>query len=275
MSAQKSSVNRWNSDHVMAVLRIALGGIFLIGGVKLAFPADPQGLVDGYIDPVKGWISPFFVQQISDMLGMDISAFLNAQGVVEMAVGMMMIMGMITPVAATLMGLMFWAFTVANPLAGEIRLSRDIALMGFSFAVALNGAGAWSMDSLMLKRRSNFTRKKDLILILIRLSLAFTLLSSSMFTGGLFASHLNTTLPTGMVLAIGILLVVGLLPRWLMAILFAWMLYLLGNSLLSKDLFLAIDSVKRELGFLAASFVYFLLGPDRWAFPRPKRSTPP
>lgn len=49
-----------------------------------------------------------------------------------------------------------------------------------------------------------------------------------------------------------------------MAVVSLWMLYLIPASVVTKGLFPGLDSVKREIGFLAASLVYVVLGPDRW-----------
>lgn len=107
---------------------------------------DAAALEAGYIDPATGWISAFFADQITGRLGLEIATFLRWQGLVDIALGALMIAGIFTPVVAILMALMFWSFTVANPVVGEIRLSRDLALAGLCIAVALAGAGTWSVD---------------------------------------------------------------------------------------------------------------------------------
>jgi hypothetical protein len=50
----------WNPDYFIATLRIALGAISVIGGIKIAFPPDPEALAASYINPSKGWSSAFF-----------------------------------------------------------------------------------------------------------------------------------------------------------------------------------------------------------------------
>lgn len=262
------------SEFMLSLVRISLGIVFVIGGLKLAFPVlfgipGHEVLAQGYIDPQKGWISPFFAQKITDVLGVPISSFLAGQGWIEMFVGVVMILGILTPMVAASMGLMFWSFTVASPVLGEIRLSRDLALAGLCAAVALAGGGPWSLDRKWRQLSSMYSQRRDLILILVRLSLAFTLITSALFFGGVLDNHLNTTLPLVLVLVIGGLLGAGIFPRWVMLIVFLWMLYLLPADLFEKGLFSGLDSTKRELGFLTAALFYFVAGPDCWARPKP------
>jgi len=250
--------------------------IFVIGGLKLAMPQlfgvpNYEVLAQGYIDPAKGWISPFFAHQITEALGIPVSRFLQLQGWIEICVGMVMIVGLFTPMVAVGMGLMFWAFTVANPVVGEIRLSRDLGLMGLCFAVALSGFSTLSLDRLWLRRSSVLDNRRDPVMLMIRLSLAYPLLASALFFGGVLDNPLNTTLPVGLVFIAGVLLAVGVLPRWLMLLVCLWMLYILLATLSSKGFLLGLDLVKRELGFLIASLVYFISGPDRWVWPKPNR----
>ncbi|NIO06986.1 MAG: hypothetical protein GTO40_02945 [Deltaproteobacteria bacterium] len=264
------------SDHLITILRAALGVIFFIGGSKLAFPtlfgvAGHEALAQGYINPAKGWISPFFAEKITDILGISIASFLQIQGWMEMVMGIVMILGIFTPMVAVTMGLMFWSFTVANPVVGEIRLSRDIALMGLCLAVALSGASSWSLDRKVLNKPFMFAERKDLVLLIARLSLAYTLVASALFPGGVFSNHLNNTLPTLLVFVVGALLAVGVLPRWVMVVVAIWMLTLLPVNIFAKGLFSGLDSTKRELGLLAAALFYFVSGPDRWTWPKPDR----
>ncbi|ETX04835.1 MAG: hypothetical protein ETSY2_26480 [Candidatus Entotheonella gemina] len=261
-----------NADVCMTWLRVALGVIFIIGGIKLAFLGDTSALAASYTNPEKGWLSPVFADKITQILGIGVGPFLRTQGLVEIALGLLMALGIGTRVVAVIMGLMFWVFAAANPVAGEIRLSRDLALMGCCFAVAFAGAGAWSLDGRLWQRSSTFTSYQDGILVLIRLSLAFTLLTSAVFASGPFANHLNTTLPLVMVLVMGALLAVGLRPHWIMGLLALWMLYVVAASMGAKGVYFGLDSAKRELGFLVAAVVYALLGPDRWAWLEPQTS---
>lgn len=236
------------SDHLMTLLRVTLGVIFVIGGLKLAFPPlfgvpGHETLAQGYIDPAKGWI--------------------------EMLIGLLLILGIFTSAVAVGMGLLLLTFALANPAAGEVWLSRDIALLGLCFAVALSGATTWSLDRIWLRRSSRYHRYRDIALLLIRLSLAYPLIASALFSGGVLNDPLNTTLPSGMALVLGVLLAVGVMPHWMMLVLGLWMLYVVPESLWAKGLLAGLHEVKNEMGILFASLFYFLAGPDRWSYPRP------
>lgn len=259
----------------MTALRVALGVIFFVGGLKLAMPwlfgvLNHEVLAQGYVDPAKGWISPFFAQKIAELLAMPISRFLEIQGWVEMLLGLLMIAGLFTPMIAVTMGLMFWSFTVANPVVGEIRLSRDIGLMGLCFAVALAGASRWSVDGLLWPEAATQLRRREISLLLLRLGIAYPLMASAVFFGGVLDNPLNTTLPVALVFGLGVALAAGVFPRWLMLTVGLWMFYLLLTNMVSKGALIGLDIVKRELGFLLASLLYFVAGPDRWAWPKQK-----
>jgi len=75
------------------ILRVLLGVVLTVGGWKLAFPADPQGLVASYIDPDAGWMAPLFVEWIENYLPVDILGFLNVMGWIEMTVGLALLAG--------------------------------------------------------------------------------------------------------------------------------------------------------------------------------------
>jgi uncharacterized membrane protein YphA (DoxX/SURF4 family) len=243
--------------------------IFVVGGIKLAFLGDTTALVASYTDPAKGWIAPVFQEQITQRLGLSVGVFLRSQGLLEIALGVLLILGLGTSLVALLIGLMFWSFTVANPVAGEIRLSRDLALMGCCFAVALSGTGAWSLDKRLWHRTSTFLPRRDGVLLLLRLSLAYPLVAAAVFSSGPFANPLNTTVPVVVVLLIGVLLAAGVYPRWVAGLLGLWMVYVVAASMLTQGAYFGLDAAKRELGLLVASLVYALLGSDRWAWPRP------
>ena len=264
-----------NADLWMTVLRVALGVVFIIGGIKLAFLGETNALVTSYLDPNKGWLSQVFADKITQLLSVEVGTVLRTQGLVEIVLGLLLAFGVGARVVAVIMGLMFWVFAVANPVAGEIRLSRDLALMGCCFAVALAGPGVWSVDQRLWQRRSSYDACQDGVLILLRLSLAFTLLTSAVFADGPFANHLNSTLPIGMVFVMGALLAVGLRPHWIMGIVSLWMLYVVATSIGAKGIYFGLDSAKRELGFLAGALAYTLLGPDRWAWLEPRREPSP
>ncbi len=262
-------------EALVAVLRIALGAIFVIGGLKLVHPETfgipgQEVLALKFLDPEMGYISPWLAEKITATLGLRISTFLLIQGWVEIALGVLLIAGVFAQMVAMNMGLMFWAFTVASPVVGQLRLSRDLALMGLCFAIALTGAGAWSLEGLW-GRRSQFPERRDVVLVLIRFSLAYPLIASALFAGGVFDNPLNTTVPRGLVLLVGLLLAAGVLPRGVMLAIALWILVLLPAALATKGIFQGLDLVKREIGLFAASLAYAVAGPDRWTWPKPRR----
>ena len=259
---------RWQWGNLFAILRIVLGVIFILGGIKLAFPADPGALAASYIDPAKGWIAPVFAERITGTLGISISLFLKIQGIIEIVIGGLMVIGIFSTSVAVVMGLMYWAFIIANPVVGPVRLNRDMALMGFSFATALAGVGALSFDARWRGLQSKFSERKDVVLIIIRLGLAYALVTSSLFFGSPLNTSLNTTIPLVLVFVMGVLLVLGVIPRWVAAAVFIWLLLPLGQSIAANGVFWGLEGVKRELGLMAASFVYLMAGPDRWVWSR-------
>ena len=157
---------------------------------------------------------------------------------------------------------MFWAFIIANPVVGPVRLNRDMALMGFSFATALAGVGILSLDARWRGLQSKFSERRDIILIMIRLGLAYALVTFSLFFGGPLNTSLNTAIPLFLVFVMGFLLAVGVIPRWVPAAVFLWLFLSLGQSLAAKGVFWGLEGVKRELGLMAACFVYLMAGPD-------------
>ena len=73
---------------------------FVIGGLKLAFPPDPRGPSwSVFVDPAKGFISPFFVGWITETLGLQIGAFLRIQGFLEISLGLLVMLGALIPIA--------------------------------------------------------------------------------------------------------------------------------------------------------------------------------
>ncbi|MBI4382365.1 MAG: zf-HC2 domain-containing protein [candidate division NC10 bacterium] len=263
-------------EALVTMLRVALGAIFVIGGLKLVHPAafgipGQEALALKFLDPEMGYISPFIAAKIIGTLGVRISTFLLIQGWVEIVLGVLLVGGVGTRMVAMNMGLMFWAFTVASPLVGQLRLSRDLALMGLSFAIAVTGADTWSLEGHWRGRRSQFADRRDVVLVLIRFSLAYPLIVSALFTGGAFDNPLNGTLPRGLILLVGLLLAAGVLPRGVMLLVALWMLFLLPATLATKGIFQGLDVVKREIGLFAASLAYLVAGPDRWTWPKPRR----
>ncbi len=258
------SPRRWFNADAFTGLRVALGVVFIIGGITIGFPTDPEALAQKYTHPTTGFIAPLFATWITETLGLSISRFLQLQGGLEIVTGIAMIRGgLMTQMVAIMMATMLWLFTVASPVLGQIRLSRDLALAGLCIAVALTGPGGRQLDGAL--------RYRDGALRLIRLSLAYTLIMSALFISAPLDNPLNTTLPLGYVLGFGGLLILGVFPRGVMFIVSGWLLIVLGSSVYHQGFYLGVEGVKREIGLLAGSLVYGLTGPDRWALWRGRR----
>ncbi len=256
----QSKQSRWMLG--MTVLRWGVSAVLVLGGIKLAFPADPQAFAQSYIDPQTGFISPFFADQITTRFGISIARFLQIQGWLELVTAAVNLRwGAHTPMTGLMMGFMFWAFTIAHPVVGAISLSRDIALAAFCLAIALTGPGAWNTDG-------SFQRR-NIVLLLLRLGLGYTFIASALFTDGVMANPLNTTIPLSIPLIFGLALSFGVATRFVSTIIAVWLLIVV--SLETWDvghLYWGLESVKREIALMVGAGVFAVLGRDRWSWPK-------
>ncbi len=246
-----------NPDNQKLALRVVLGFIFIISGAKIAFPADAATLAASYSDPAKGWIDPFFSGAIIDILKIDVGTFLFYQGVVEMMFGVLVLLGLLTPIAATIMGLIYYAIVAANPVIGEIRLSRDLTLMAFSFAVAYYGAGKYSLDA---KLKTGYLRegKEEWLSFLLRFGLGYTLVVSSLFFWAPMTNMLNSTLPLFIVFVLGAMLMLNIKTKWAAAAVAVWLVFaIVGKMADAPSVFKALDGTKREMAFLISAIILF------------------
>lgn len=262
------------------ILRIGLGAVFLIGGLsklsQLLSASQHDIIVATYLSPT-GYINSFFQEWLfTGNLGslLDASQFLTALSAFELFSGIALILGVMVRPLAMVYGFMLWSFVISLPrltvpgveseattyLAPAILVQiRDITLSGLMFALFCLGAGKHSIDNL----RVNNTPNPDWNAygLLIRLSLAFTLL-----VGGFFAGHQDIVSfsTNGLLLVIlggGLLLAGG---RYLkvfasgVALVFVWHIYM--KTSLDKSLLSNFNSFKREIGLLLASAVLVYLG---------------
>jgi len=256
----------------IAVNRISLGIVLLVGGWKLAFPADPQGLVASYKPvPESGWnaLDPLFVDWIQSYFPVDILGFLNGMGWLEMTVGLALLLGILTPWFAGLAGLMFLSFAMANPEAGMVRLALDVSMAGFSFAIAYAGSGRWSLDSITDLYSPQLPSRRNWYLSSIRVAVLYSFVLAVFFPLGVGMNPLNTTLPWVVVLVITILLLFPGTARWVTGVISLWMIVLVAESVWLEvagqgfsGIYWGLDAAKRQVGLFGATLAYCLFGPD-------------
>lgn len=277
-------VRRW--DTAVGVLRVSLGSVFVIAGVKGVVPTlfgftGRDDLVQKFTDPVTGFLAPWLVERVTTV-GVSVDTMLMVLSVAEIAMGLALMLGVTTRMVALGMAAMYVTFTVAAPVAGEIRLARDLTLMVLSvvLVLVLAGPGRWSLDRRIatgaappriLRDADLPAGARDRALLMIRLGLALPMLTSVVFTGGAFDNPFNTTLPLAVVAVLGIVLVAGLLPRAAATLTAVWMAGLVVLNLVASGPFIGLDDGKREIAMLAAALAYLVAGPDRWSLPRPRR----
>jgi uncharacterized membrane protein YphA (DoxX/SURF4 family) len=281
--------NTW--DGAVLALRVALGLMFLVAGLKLIIPApfglgnNRDQLVSGFTDPVTGFMAPWSVQFLTDH-GATVSASLFGQGVLEVLLAVALLAGIATPRLAMVATMMLVMFTMLTPTGGQIRLSRDLALAAAAIALMYWGGGRWSVDGWYRRRTphldtgwariaglANVARggKRDRGLLVIRLGMMFALGASALFASGVFANPMNTSLPPAILLISAALLAVGIGARYLMGGIAAWLLAISIGKSASLGLLIGAENIKRELALAAIAAVYVAIGPDRWTVPRPKR----
>lgn len=262
------------------ILRIGLGAVFLIGGLsklsQLLSASQHDLIVATYLSPT-GYINSFFQEWLfTGNLGnlINASQFLIALSTFELLSGTALILGIMVRPLAIIYGFMLWSFVISLPTLtvpgaeSEVKTYfapailvqiRDITLSGLMFALFCLGAGKYSIDNL----RFNNTPNTDWNAygLLIRLSLAFTLL-----VGGFFANHQDIVSFSSngfllILLGSGLLLSDGRALKAFAggaALVFTWHIFVKTN--LDKTLLANLNSFKREIGLLLASVVLVQLG---------------
>jgi putative oxidoreductase len=146
-------MNRWRTDTAILVLRVATGLIFIPHGVSKVFGAGgvakfASGLPSYGIPTVLGYVAAY-----SELIG-----------------GILLIVGLLTRVAALLLGgtMFVAAFVVqlpdavrdpdagANKVFAAIRgMELPLSILAAMIALLLLGAGKYSLDGLIFRRRAS------------------------------------------------------------------------------------------------------------------------
>lgn len=257
----------------VTLIRISLGIVLLVGGWKLAFPADPAGLVEMYVDTESGFIAPLFVEWIEGYFGLEVLGFLNMMGWIEMSVGLFLVAGFVSPFASAIAGLLFFSFAISNPSSGMIRLAQDITMGGFAFAIAYTGTGRLSIDGRTGWFPEALPERRDWLFGVIRVSLIYAFVMALLFPFGVGMNPLNQTLPWIIVLILAIALLPQKTARISCGAIALWMAVLvlisIGQTVAAEGfsgLYWGLDSAKRELGLFAGSLAYALAGKDGISF---------
>ncbi len=269
MQIKEKIQNQQPLDIGVAIVRIALGIVLMVGGFKLAFPEDPEGLVDSYT-AADGWIAPLFVDWIGAYFPVDVLGFLNTMGWLEMLVGLALVLGGAIPWVAALAGVMFLSFAISNPDVGMIRIAKDVSMAAFAFAIAYTGSGRFSIDGLTGLAPSALNTRRDWFLGAVRLGLLYAFVMAVMFPLGVGEGVLNETAIAWAASAlIAVLLMAprtarlacGMVALWMAALVLISMFTELADQGLS-GLYWGLDATKRQLGVFAAGLAYLLTGPD-------------
>lgn len=271
----------FSSDAMTAfVLRIGLGLVFTIGGwsklSQLIDPARSEAIVALYTGP-KGYINTFFLDYLFyDGAWLTPWSFLTVLSTFELLSGLALLAGLLVRPLALLYAFLLWTFVFSLPvvLTPGVAVSettylapalfvqvRDITLSGLMFMLFNLGPGRWSLDERLMGPTVQGTRVSwDHLGLLLRLSLAVTLLVAGFFAG--LSNIKDFGMPAVVLIAAGVaMLVEGRAARVAGGVLIAMMvIYMAGKLSFDKSLIANLNAIKREFALVAAGLVLALRG---------------
>ncbi len=266
-------------DTIALILRVGLGMVFVTGGWwKLSRAINSEtsaALVDQYM-AANGYINGFFEQFLfTGALGSVLTplGFLIAFSAFELLSGLALLSGFLVRGLSFVYAFLLWSFVIALPVitvpdvATDIETHfspailvqiRDIGLSGMCFALWAMGSGKYSLDQKLLNRgfapqNLNWNHYG----LLLRLSLAVVFVVGGVFFG---FSYIKSFIPVPIALTlIGLVLASGHATRLAaMAALAVIAWYSFGKLSLDTSFWNNLNSIKRELAFLALSLILIL-----------------
>ncbi len=269
--------------HAALALRVGLGLVFVIGGLaklsKLLLPAEADGLVALYTGPA-GYINQLFLDwmfagQLPDFFNP--WSFLTVLSAFELVSGLLLVAGLLVRPLALFWAFLLWTFVIALPVVTTpgvepgvttyqspalLVQARDVALSGFFFVLFGLGAGAWSLDHNRFGLPAARGVDWETPGLVLRLSLGSVFLVGGLFHG--FSKIATFDMPALLLVVVGLGLVTGVAVRFVAAAAaLALMVFFVGKVADASSPLGYFNSIKRELGLLAAAGVLAILGADR------------
>lgn len=225
-----------HSDHLIAILRMMLGTVLVMDGMS-------------------------FVLSENDSFGN-----LYIEAVTKMILGMMIFMGMFVRLFGVSTSIALIVFAFLNPEGVTSIQGEYYGLVLLTFAMSISGAGAWSMDSMMLKKRTELVALKDLYFGFLRFSVIMLLFSEIFLYVKLVEAGEGIEIAWIMfilVVVLALLLLIGIAARYVMMLVLA---FLLTDTLIGSIGFFVLEELILKLTFSLAALIYILLGPDKTTF---------
>ncbi len=139
-------------DLTLLLNRLTLGLLFLLGGIRKGLPTDGKSVLEqlkGFAAYVASQSPPFMPEALGKLYG-------YALPPVELIVGLLLMLGLLTRINAVLTALMLLSFMIAMGIAwwpGPDAPAFDKNVILFTLALLLfaTGPGKYSLDALRSK----------------------------------------------------------------------------------------------------------------------------